>query len=290
MPWLQVKIDTESARADAVEDAFNELGAVSITYEDAGDAPLLEPAPGAMPLWETVRLLALFPDDVEPADIRSALAACSDDTAEPEFERIADREWERVWLDDWQPLRFGRRLWVAPLGTSIDQPDAVVVRLDPGLAFGTGTHATTALCLEWLECRTLADCHVLDFGCGSGILAIAALLLGARTATAVDIDPQALEATRANAEVNGVTERLHTREADAPLSASFDLVVANILAEPLIRNADLLATHQPPGAGLALAGLLTEQADAVSEAFTSGYFIDRGGEREGWTLLEGRRK
>lgn len=290
MPWLQVKVSTESARADAVEEAFHELGALSITYEDAGDAPLLEPAPGTMPLWESLRLVALFPDDVEPADIRSALAARSDETAEPEFERIADREWERVWLDDWQPLRFGRRLWVAPLDAPIDQPDAVIVRLDPGLAFGTGTHATTALCLEWLERRTLAGCRMLDFGCGSGILAIAALLLGARTATAVDIDPQALEATRANAEVNGVAGRLHTHEADAPLSASFDLVVANILAEPLIRNANLLATCQSPGAGLALAGLLTEQVDSVSNAFAGGYFIDRGGEREGWTLLEGRRK
>lgn len=290
MPWLQVKVCTESSRADVVEETFNNLGAVSITYEDAGDAPLLEPEPGSMPLWDALRLIGLFPDDVEPADIRSALAASDIMTAEPEFEHVEDREWERAWLDDWKPLRFGRRLWVAPLDAAVDQADAVVVRLDPGLAFGTGTHATTALCLEWLERQALADRDLLDFGCGSGILAIAALLLGARSATAVDMDPQALEATRANAETNGVADRLRTREADAPPAGPFEIVLANILAEPLTRNAERLAASQPPGGRLALAGLLAEQAEAVRDAFMPGYRIDRAAEREGWTLLEGTRR
>jgi ribosomal protein L11 methyltransferase len=290
MPWLQVKVRTESARADAVEEAFNELGAVSITYEDAGDAPLLEPEPGAMPLWDALRLVALFPDEVEPEQIRAALAARGDAITEPEFESVADREWERAWLDDWHPLRFGRRLWVAPIDSPVDEPGAVVVRLDPGLAFGTGTHATTALCLEWLEGQSLEGGHVLDFGCGSGILAIAALLLGAGAATAVDIDPQALEATRANAEVNGVAAGLRTLEGGQPLPAPFDVIVANILVDPLIRNAELLAGHQPAGGRLALAGLLSEQAESVMDAFASGYRIDRAGEREGWTLLEGIRR
>lgn len=289
MAWLQVKVCTESARADAVEEAFNELGAASITYEDAGDAPLLEPEPGSMPLWDTLNLVGLFPDDVEPADIRSALAAAGDTTAEPEFERVEDREWERVWLEDWRPLRFGQRLWVAPLDAAVDQAD-VVVRLDPGLAFGTGTHATTALCLEWLERQSLAGRTVLDYGCGSGILAIAALLLGADSATAVDIDPQALEATRANAEVNGVEDRLHTLEAGAAMPPSFDFVLANILAEPLIQNARELAAHQSRDGRLALAGLLDEQADAVSDAFSPWYAIDRGADREEWVLLEGLRR
>lgn len=290
MPWLQVRVCTDSARADAVEEAFNELGAVSITYEDAGDSPLLEPEPGAMPLWDSLRLVALFPDDVEPAEIRAALAARGDADSEPEFESVTDREWERVWLDDWQPLQFGRRLWVAPLDAAIEQPDAVVVRLDPGLAFGTGTHATTALCLEWLERQSLAGGRVLDFGCGSGILAIAALLLGARAACAVDIDPQALEATRANAAVNAVADRLQTAEAEAAPDDRFDLVVANILAEPLMENAAWLAQHQPAGGRIALAGLLAEQAERVSDAFAPYYHVDRAGEREGWTLLEGLRR
>jgi len=290
MPWLQVKVCTQSSHADAVEEAFNELGAVSITYEDAGDAPLLEPEPGAMPLWDALRLVALFPDDVEPEQVRAALAARGDSVTEPEFESVVDREWERVWLDDWEPLRFGRHLWVAPMDATVDQPGAVVVRLDPGLAFGTGTHATTALCLEWLEGQSLGGRHVLDFGCGSGILAIASLLLGAETATALDIDPQALEATRANAGVNGVTGRLRTLKAGEPLRSSFDVIVANILADPLIRSAGLLGAHQPAGGRLALAGLLSEQADTVIEAFASGYRVERGGEREGWTLLEGIRR
>jgi len=290
MPWLQVKVAAEASRADAIEEVFNELGAVSITYEDAGNAALLEPAPGSMPLWDSLRVVGLFPDDVQPESVRSALAAQCDSLPEPQFEHIADREWERAWLDDWRPLQFGRRLRVTPLEASVEDEDAVVVRLDPGLAFGTGTHTTTALCLEWLERRSLKDCHVLDFGCGSGILAIAALLLGARTATAVDIDPQALEATRANAGVNAVSDRVHTLEADRPLHGPFEIVVANILAEPLIGNAARLAAVQARGGRLALAGLLTNQAERVAEAFAHAYRIDCAAEREGWALLEGVRR
>lgn len=290
MPWLQVKVDTESACADEIEEALSAAGAVSISYEDAGDAPLLEPTPGAMPLWEAIRLVALFPDDVEPATVTAALGASGQARAEPRFERLEDREWERVWLEDWQPLRFGNRLWVAPLDATVEARDAVVVRLDPGLAFGTGTHATTALCLEWLERQPLAGHSLLDFGCGSGILAIAALLLGADRATAVDIDPQALEATRANAAVNGVGDRLRTLEADALPAERFDSIVANILAEPLVQAAELLARHQTTGGRLALAGLLADQADTVSEAFRPWYTVAPAGEREGWVLLEGRRQ
>lgn len=290
MSWLQVKVDTDAEHAAPVEEALTAAGAISITCEDAGTTPILEPPPGTTPLWGSLRVIALFPDDTDRARIAATLAASVESAGEPAFERLPDRDWERVWLEDWQPLRFGRRLWVAPLEAAVDDPDAIVIRLDPGLAFGTGTHATTALCLEWLERQPPADATVLDFGCGSGILSLAALLLGARSATAVDIDPQALEATRANARVNGIADRLHTAEAESCPAGPFDTLVANILAGPLIELAPTLADRQLPGGRLSLAGLLDEQAADVIDAYTPWYRIDCGATREGWVRLDGERR
>ena len=290
MPWLQVKVDTDPAHAAQVEEALTGAGAVSVAYEDAGSTPILEPEPGAMPLWSALRLVALFPDDTEPAHVTAALAAVEEGPPEPAFETLPDREWERVWLEDWQPLRFGQHLWVAPLHAPVEDAGAVVVRLDPGLAFGTGTHTTTALCLEWLEGAPLDGADLLDYGCGSGILAIAALQLGARSAAAVDIDPQALEATRANATVNGVAERLQVFEPDALPDKNFDVVVANILAAPLVGLAPTLAAHQRQGGRLALAGLLDEQAEDVREAYAPWYRLEAGATRDGWVRLDGSRR
>ena len=290
MPWLQVKIDTDAEHAAQIEEALTGAGAVSVTYEDAGAVPILEPQPGTMPLWSALRLVALFPGDAEPAHITAALAGTGEASPHPAFERLPDRDWERVWLEDWRPLRFGRHLWVAPLESAVDDPEAVVVRLDPGLAFGTGTHATTALCLEWLEAQSLAGVEVLDYGCGSGILAIAALLLGARAATAVDIDPQALEATRANARVNAVADRLRAIEPEAVPAAEFGVVVANILAGPLVDLAPTLAGYQTRGGRLALAGLLDEQATEVCDAYAPWYRLDCGGQREEWVRIDGVRR
>lgn len=290
MPWLQVKVDTDAEHAAPVEEALTAAGAISITCEDAGTTPILEPEPGTMPLWSSLRVIALFPDDAEPAHITAALAAAGEAAGEPAFERLPDRDWERVWLEDWQPLRFGHHLWVAPLEAAVDDAGATVVRLDPGLAFGTGTHTTTALCLEWLEHESPAGNTVLDFGCGSGILAIAALLLGARSAAAVDIDPQALDATRSNARINAVAECLHTAEAESCPAGPFDIIVANILAGPLVELAPKLADCQIAGGRLALAGLLDEQAAEVIDAYAPWYRIDCGAAREGWIRLDGERR
>lgn len=291
MPWLQVKVDSDPEHASAVEEALAAAGAVSVSLEDGGDAPILEPDPGTMPLWSATRVVALFDDGVERETIADALARLGDtDTRTPVFEQLPDREWARAWLEDWQPLRFGRHLWVAPLESSVDDPRGVVVRLDPGLAFGTGTHATTALCLEWLESQNLAGCRVLDLGCGSGILAIAALRLGASAAHGVDIDPQALEASRANATTNGVAGHLTLSEGEAPGDGPFAIVVANILAGPLTQAADAIAGCQRPGARLALAGILTEQAADVTRAFHESYELDTAAERDGWVLLAGVRR
>lgn len=291
MPWLQVKLSTDPAHATAVEEALSAAGAVSVTFEDAGDTPILEPAAGDMPLWSATRIVALFAGETSREAIAAALAAAGDEAAPaPTFESLPDREWSRAWLDDWRPLRFGRRLWVAPRAARVDEPGAVVVRLDPGLAFGTGTHATTALCLEWLDGLDLAGGHVLDLGCGSGILAVAALRLGAHSAHAVDLDPQALEATRANAARNGVDGRLDTGDVEHLGTGPYDVVVANILAGPLMQAAETLAALQVPGGRLALAGILAEQADDVIAAYARGYTLAVGAEREGWVRVDGERR
>jgi ribosomal protein L11 methyltransferase len=291
MTWLQVKIDAAPDRAGVVEEALTEAGALSVTLEDAGDMPLLEPAPGEMPLWHATRVVALFSDTTDRDSITDSLAAAADgDQLTPVFETLPDREWSRVWMDDWQPLRFGRRLWVAPLEAELDEPGAVILRLDPGLAFGTGTHATTALCLEWLDGLALSDATVLDYGCGSGILAIAALKLGAARAHGVDIDPQALEATTSNAVTNGVGERITTAEPDGPMDGPFDVVVANILAGPLMQSAQAIASEQEAGGRIALAGVLAEQAEDVIAAYERWYHLEVGGERDEWVRIEGTRR
>ncbi|MDZ7747971.1 MAG: 50S ribosomal protein L11 methyltransferase [Halofilum sp. (in: g-proteobacteria)] len=292
MPWLQVKVDSDPEHAPAVEEALIGAGAVSVTFEDAGDAPILEPGPGEMPLWTATRLVALFDEQVARDTVADALARLGHAEAHaPAFEQLPDREWSRAWLDDWQPLRFGRHLWVAPLEATVDDPAATVVRLDPGLAFGTGTHATTALCLEWLEAQAPAGASVLDFGCGSGILAIAALRLGAAAAHGIDVDPQALEASRANAATNAVAGRLSLAEGDSPATGGpYDLVVANILAGPLVQAAAPLARQQEAGGRIALAGILREQADDVVRAFEPAYGLAIGAERDGWVLLTGTRR
>lgn len=289
--WIQVKVETEPDRAGTVEEAMTAAGALSVTLEDAGDMALLEPAPGEMPLWRATRVVALFEAGIDRSHVTDALARVAEgDDLEPEFETLPEREWSRAWMDDWEPLRFGRRLWVAPLEATVDEPGAIVVRLDPGLAFGTGTHATTALCLEWLDGLDLSGHRVLDYGCGSGILAIAALRLGAERALGIDIDPQALEATRANAETNGAGARIATAEPDDAVSGPFDVVVANILAGPLIQVAGELAGYQAPGGRIALAGVLAEQADDVIAAYDRWYDLRIDGERDEWVRLAGTRR
>jgi len=291
MPWLQVKVESDPERAPAVEEALNAAGALSVTLEDGGDVPLLEPDPGQMPLWAATRVVALFDADVERDTVAEALAHLDDAEAQaPVFEQLPDREWSRAWLDDWEPMRFGDHLWVAPLESPVDDPAATVVRLDPGLAFGTGTHATTALCLRWLETRAPTGRSALDFGCGSGILAIAALLLGARRAHGIDVDPQALEASRANARTNAVSAYLTLAEGDTPVGGPFDIVVANILAGPLIQAAPALAAQQSPGGVIALAGVLREQAEDVIAAFATYYTLAEVDDEDGWVLLSGTRR
>lgn len=236
-------------------------------------------------------MTALFSADADfsllRADLRQSLAI--DTLPENSVERLSDRAWEREWLDRFGPMRFGDRLWVSPQGFDVDADDAVVVRLDPGLAFGTGTHATTALCLEWLDGRELRGKTLLDFGCGSGILALAALKLGASGVIAVDNDLQAITATRQNALVNEVDDRLVTgTELDA-LNGQFDFLVANILATTLVKEADQVCKHLKPGGELALSGILSEQVADVSAAYQNCIEFAPPAYRDEWACLSGTR-
>lgn len=294
MAWLQLTLEAPREAVEQVEDALLEAGAVSVTLADAHDVPVLEPLPGETPLWPDARITGLFEADTDPDAVRALLATRLSTSLLTSLrdEIVADQDWERAWMDSFQPMRFGERLWIVPSWHEPPEPEHVNLLLDPGLAFGTGNHATTALCLSWLDGEPLAGKTVLDFGCGSGILAIAALKLGAREAWAVDIDPQAVTATADNAQRNGIDPgRLHIG-LPSLLSPELraDVVIANILANPLIELAGQLALHVAPGGRIALSGILIEQADAVRQAY-----LDQGIDmappvvRDDWVRLEGQR-
>jgi len=289
MPWLQVRLAITPEQAETYEDALLEVGAVSVTFMDAEDQPIFEPDLGTTPLWSNTHLLALFEADTDEASLIAHLQLlCGGALPEHHLERIEDQDWERSWMDNFQPMRFGQRLWIVPIWHAAPEPDAVNLLLDPGLAFGTGTHPTTALCLEWLDGQQLNDCSVIDFGCGSGILAIAALLLGAPQAVGTDIDPQALEASRDNASRNGIDPARFPvyLPADMPQQPA-DVVVANILAGPLVSLAPQI-TALVKGAGrLALSGILAEQAEEVRAAYAGAFDLDPMAVKDGWVRISG---
>jgi ribosomal protein L11 methyltransferase len=279
---------------DFVEEVLFAQGALSVTQVDAADDPVLEPGPGETPLWPRTRTTGLFEEDADLAAVIGALRATlpDGDAAIVTTAELEDQEWVRIWLRDWKPLKFGARLWVSPRAklAEVVDPGAVVVALDPGLAFGTGTHPSTALCLDWLAGAALAGRSVLDYGCGSGLLAIAALKLGAARAVAVDIDPQAITATRENAAVNGVGDRLQALLAADYRDAPHDIVLANILAGPLAALAPRLTAAAAPGGALVLAGLLPSHAADVQRAYAASFDFRPVVERGGWVRLEARKR
>jgi ribosomal protein L11 methyltransferase len=292
MPWLQVRLAITPEQAETCEDALLDIGAVSVTFMDAEDQPIFEPDLGTTPLWSHTHLLALFEADTDPDALLAHLQLlCGGRLPEHQLELIEDQDWERSWMDNFKPMRFGQRLWIVPSWHAAPEPAAVNLLLDPGLAFGTGTHPTTALCLEWLDGQPLEDCTVLDFGCGSGILAIAALLLGARTATGTDIDPQALQASRDNAGRNGIEAARFPLYLPPELpQEQADVVVANILAGPLVSLASQITRLVKPGGRLALSGILAEQAGEVRAAYHPAFELDPTAEKDGWIRITGKRR
>ncbi|MDH4573651.1 50S ribosomal protein L11 methyltransferase [Salinicola acroporae] len=297
MAWLQLKASIAPEQAEWLEELLLAEGASAITLQDAHDEPLFEPDRGTTPLWRETVLTGLYDDlpgveaMIERVQRAWSEGAPDDPAPQIEYELLADRDWEREWMDGFEPLQMGHRLWIVPSWHQAPDPDAVNLLLDPGLAFGTGTHPTTALCLGWLDAQELAQRQVLDYGCGSGILAIAALKLGADTAVGVDIDPQALQASRDNAERNRIDEsRLILDYPERIGQGQFDVVVANILAGPLVDMAATIAKRVKSGGHLALSGILASQADTVLDAYRAqGLLMDEPREREGWVLLTGHR-
>ena len=292
MSWIQLKLDTTPELSTAVEDQLLECGALAVTFLDGCDQPLYEPEHGTTPLWNNLRILGLFSADTEIEPIIAHLSETIPGSCQAHrVEIVEDKDWEREWMTHFHPMQFGERLWVCPSWKEVPDTTAVNLMLDPGLAFGTGTHPTTALCLRWLDAQDLADKQVIDYGCGSGILAIAALLLGAKQALGVDTDPQALEATRDNAERNNIAQqRLHLCYPRNTPEIVADITVANILAGPLISLAETLANHTCPGGQLALSGILVEQADDVMAAYSQWFTMDPVLEHDGWVRLSGIRR
>ncbi len=293
MSLTELEVEIEARQAQEFEDHLFALGAVSVEMFDAGDEPLFEPPPGTHPLWSTVRLKAIFADGLQADIATAALHSREPAVAKATVTPIVEQDWIRAGLAGLTRIHCGGNLWIVPSWEHLpDVKDGVFVHLDPGLAFGTGTHPTTAMCLASLAAAPPKGQRILDYGCGSGVLAIAALQLGAAHAMAVDIDPQALQATRTNAERNGISgQQLATATAEAAVPASsFDLVLANILAAPLIALAPTLALSARTGARLLLAGLLDWQAETVEAAYRHDFDIGVAAQKDGWVLLEGRRR
>ena len=291
-PWIQLSFETGTHSVEALEHALQASGAVAVTLEDAADDPVLEPPPGETPLWKQTRVTGLY--DGRTLNLGKVEQAMRDALATPcvppyRASPLEQRDWVRAWMDHYHPMRFGAGLWICPSHLTPPDPCATTIMMDPGLAFGTGTHATTALCLEWLSAHEVTGWSVIDYGCGSGILAIAALLLGAQHALALDIDPQALLSTRTNAERNGVSERVQVSFPDDMRPHPSDLVMANILAGPLMALRDRLRDRVRPGGKLIMSGLLSRHADEIEQAYQGAFHFGPRLERDDWILLDGTR-
>lgn len=305
MPFLELTLRSTEAEQPRYERALEDVGALSVTLLDAdADTPneraILEPGVGQTPVWKSLVLTALFDADADALALLAALDSFDPglDWTGASFRAVEDEDWERAWLDQFQPMRFGARTWIVPwnhtLPDEADAADAAVVRLDPGLAFGSGTHPTTALCLRWLDALdgegALRDARVLDFGCGSGILALAALKLGAASAVGVDNDPQALLASMDNARRNAIDERFAVHlPADEP-QATYPVVVANILASALDALADVLAARVAPGGRIALSGILCGQEADLLQRYAAWFDELQVATEEDWVRIDGVRR
>jgi ribosomal protein L11 methyltransferase len=290
MPWLQLKFSTTQEYVEPISDWMMELGALSLTYQDAEDNPILEPLPGETPLWDDLIVSALFDAGCDTDAVLRDIGQSQYQAhiQNPVFEQLEDKDWERAWMDNFHPMRFGQGLWIVPSWHQPPDPNAVNIMLDPGLAFGTGTHPTTALCLEWLDAADVADKRVLDYGCGSGILAIAAAKLKAQQVIAIDIDPQALLATRDNMQRNGIApSAIVTGKPNIAEGQQFDLVLANILAGPLRELSASIAEKVRPGGMLVLSGLLAQQAEEISQCYEKWFNMKPAVMKEDWIRLEG---
>jgi ribosomal protein L11 methyltransferase len=291
MPWLQLKVQTDKQYVESVSDLMTELGSLSVTYQDAAEQPLFEPPPGETPLWSNTLITGLFEADVDLENVSRELEKQSgQQITAMRSEILEDKDWVREWMEHYQPMHFGHGLWIVPSHHHPPEPGATNILLDPGLAFGTGTHPTTAMCLAWLAAHPPIGQSVIDYGCGSGILAIAAARLGASQVIAIDNDPQALLATRANAEKNGVHNIIECGGIDFPIVEPTDCLLANILAGPLIGLVDRFSEICRPGGNIVLSGILEEQSRLVIEAYTRQFSLELAEQQGDWVMLCGQKK
>lgn len=291
MPWLQINARITDTEAAEMEQLFQSLGAVSVTLIDAEDVPVFQLDPGTTPLWQNMKLSALFEAKASVKSLVKRISHKSRLTEQDlEIEEIADQDWERAWMDDFKPICFGRRLWVVPSWLQPPEPEAVNLMLDPGLAFGSGTHPTTALCLEWLDACDVEGKSVIDYGCGSGILAIAAILLGADHVVGVDNDPQAIIATKNNRDMNGVPAEKLTVYLPGVEHAAADIVLANILSGPLEELTPVLTGLTKPGGKLVLSGVLSEQTESLIRSYQPWFDLEAPVIRDQWVRITGTRR
>ena len=291
MPWLQLIIPTNDTDADQLSDALMEQGAVSVTLQDMQDQPMLEPAIGTTPMWSQTRAVGLFDANIDLAKIIIQIEQqLQKKIPDWKAEQLEDKDWVRAWMDDFKPMQFGKKLWVVPSTFEPPHPDAANILLDPGLAFGTGTHPTTSMCLEWLDANPPVKKDIIDFGCGSGILAIGAILLGAKHAEAIDLDPQALIATCDNAKKNNVANKIKTYLPNEFPEQQTSLLLANILASPLIELAPYFAELTTTQGQIVLSGILAEQAENVLAAYKTYFEIQIWKQQGDWVCLAGIRK
>ncbi len=293
MPWIQLRLSADEETAEKYSDWLMACGAQAVTFIDSKDTPIYEPLPGDEQIyWSDTVVMGLYDASHDMDKVIAYLQRIHPDKAAMQYklEQLEDKDWEREWMDNFHPMQFGQRLWICPSWREVPDPQAVNVMLDPGLAFGTGTHPTTALCLTWLDSLDLSNKTVVDFGCGSGILSLAALKLGAKEVIGIDIDPQALQASKANAERNNVADRLSLYLPANQPSIKADVVVANILAGPLRELAPVIMEFVAQGGQLALSGILEEQAQALQQLYGQWCEMNPIVIQDEWALLSGYKK
>jgi ribosomal protein L11 methyltransferase len=286
--WWQLTVEVIQERSQQVEQALQQAGAAVVTIQDAGDQAILEPLPGETPVWSSSAVTGLFSSLTRLTQVKEKLSQTldRDELADCHITQLENRDWERAWLDDFHPMRFGSRLWVCPTQQTPPDPSAVNLMLDPGLAFGTGTHPTTALCLTWLDSADLQGKQVIDYGCGSGILAIAAVKLGARQVWTVDVDPQALIATERNAADNKILASIFPVTPEQLPMVKVDILLANILAEPLLVLAAHFADLVREGGRVVLSGLLASQVAQIETVYKAWFDFKPPIYRQEWALCQ----
>ncbi len=287
MPWLQLKVKAARPQTEKLEDALLASGAVSVTLQDAADQPIFEPALGETPLWDDIRVTGLYSADIDIAKASlQAQKVFGGELPEHKWELLEDKDWEREWMKNYHAIRCGERLWICPSWQQPPEPDKINLMLDPGLAFGTGTHPTTFMCLQWIDQQDLTDKQIVDYGCGSGILGIAALLMGATQVIGVDIDPQALLATTENAKRNNLpADAMPVYLPPRCPKVQADVVLANILAGPLADLTTQLNALTRPGGRICLSGILGVQAEGVIAAYAPWFDFDPVVSQDEWVRL-----